>query len=148
MEEQSRLEITNELRRFVEVEKHEAVKTGGQAQVQQGDLPDRGRPGREVDELTLREGRPADGGPQFVNKGVDGVEWVNLYCKLVEMNKEVNVRDPRVNSRSKTLLGDEGRQRKRRRRVVRPDQRATYRKSGRGSTGIVEALAEPGAGVD
>ena len=35
-----------------------------------------------------------------VYKGVEGAEWESLYCKFVEMNKEVNVRKPGESSRA------------------------------------------------
>ena len=35
--------------------------------------------------------------------GVEGGEWETFHYKFVEMNKEVNVRNPRGNSRAKTL---------------------------------------------
>ena len=50
---------------------------------------------------------------QASNKGVKGVEWENLYYKFVEMNKEVNVHPPSGSSTARTLLEDEGGQRKR-----------------------------------
>ena len=67
---------------------------------------------------------------------------------VLERNQEVNVRDPSGSSRAQTLWKMRGRHRKRR-RVLRPDQRAEHRQSGRGSAGIAaEGLGEPSAGVD
>ena len=40
---------------------------------------------------------------QAIYKGVEGAAQENLYCKFVEMNKEVNVRNPRGGSRAKTF---------------------------------------------
>ena len=86
LQEQSRLNIPNELRRFTEDNRGEDWRSGeklggdqsGQAQVQEG---------------TLRT---------FINTR-EREEWENLYYKFVEMNKEVNVRNPSGSSRGKTL---------------------------------------------
>ena len=115
---------------FIEVKNHETVKIGGleknseaikvgQAQVQRGDLPERGREG--TDELTLREGEkrtvrstPPTWEPplvdedwhaicQAIHKGVEGADWENLSYKFVEMEKEVNVCHPSGRSRAVTL---------------------------------------------
>ena len=74
-----------------------------------------------------------------------GADWENVYYTFVEMNKDVDVRNPSGSGRAKMLW----KMRDAKRRVPRPDQRAEGRTSGRGSPGIVEqALAEPSCGVD
>ena len=87
-----------------------------QAQVQQGGLPERGRPGR-VDASTLQEGEAGASrsfnntasvgasrwSPPLVDedwhamcpaicKGVEGAQWEKMCYKFVEMNNEENVR--------------------------------------------------------
>ena len=67
------------------------------------------------------------------------MDWETLQYKFVEMNKEVDIRNPSGSSRAKTLW----KMRDAKRRVPRPDQIAENRASGRGSPGSMEqALAE------
>ena len=40
---------------------------------------------------------------QAINKGVGEEAWESLYCKFVEMNTEINVRNPSGSSGVKTL---------------------------------------------
>ena len=40
---------------------------------------------------------------QAIYKDVEGAEWERLYCKFVEMSKEVDVTHPSGSSRAKTL---------------------------------------------
>ena len=40
---------------------------------------------------------------QAIYGGAEGAEWENLYCKFVEMNKEINIRSPGGSSRAKML---------------------------------------------
>ena len=42
-------------------------------------------------------------GCQAISKGVEGAEWEKLYCKFVEMNQAVNLRQPSTSRKAKTL---------------------------------------------
>ena len=137
LQEQGRLEITNELRRFIEVNNHEAVKVGDLeknseaikavgADLHRERFSD-GAVRAEVHEMTFRKGE--EGTPrsfidiahvqvgrwrpplvdedwhavcQAIHQGVGGAQWENLYCRFVEMNKEVNVRHPSGSNKAKT----------------------------------------------
>ena len=40
---------------------------------------------------------------QAIYNGVEGAEWEILFCRFVEMNKEVNVHHPSGSSRARTF---------------------------------------------
>ena len=81
-------------------------------------------------------------GPQSAKsstRGVEGAECDKLYFMFVDMNKAVNVRHPRGNSRD--CQGES-------RRVLRLFQRAAHRVWGCGSAGIVgQTHAESNTGL-
>ena len=115
LQEQSRLALTNELRWFVEMDKHEAVKIG--------DLETRRRSKWSSPSSTRRSTRTLPSRLRsFINNANVGAsrcgplvddDWhaicqaiyrsVEGYHKYVKMNKEVNVRNPTDRSRASML---------------------------------------------
>ena len=88
----STCEVNHEAAQIGDLEKNlEAIKVVSHAEVQQGDFS-----GCDHDASSGRGGyvaflhRPVHGAACRRGGGVKGAEWENLYCKLVEMNKDIS----------------------------------------------------------
>ena len=141
--EQSRLKITIERRRFIDVDKIRGGEDwrfgetlggdqGGQAQVQQNDFPECGHPVRSG-RVGTSSGRGGDG-TQFVMPTCKGVEgWENLYSKFVEMNKEIHIRSPwKLQGKNdlRNELGQTNEKKRERRKEVRQELLGEHVSSG------------------
>ena len=135
---------TEELRRFIMVDNHEAVMIGDLKKTPESLSVVEPNFSADVPEAEVREDRAAkrrrrytanfhqyhqcwetiDGDRRWwtrigtssakpIHKGVQGAEWENLHGKFVEKNKAVNFHPPSGSSTARTLLEDEGGQRKR-----------------------------------